>query len=78
MENKDEFIKGGYQPKDTGEPKNPPSGGSNVSKPQLKTIHIAKEDIQNELHPNLWYDWLDKLDLPEDTEMIVVEYKYHE
>ena len=49
-----------------------------IGKKMAKTIHISKEDINNVDHPNLWWDWLDNLNLPEDTEMIVVEYKYHE
>ena len=38
-----------------------------------KTITIVKSDVNSEIHPYLWHNWLDYLDLPQDTEMLTCE-----
>ena len=36
-------------------------------------IIICKEDVKSELHPNLWGEWLDDLNLPSDTTQLTCE-----
>jgi len=38
-----------------------------------KQITITKSDVKSELHPYLWHNWLDYLDLPEDTTELTCE-----
>ena len=43
-----------------------------------KTVVISKEDINNPLHPNLWYDILESLGVDENAEEIDVQLSAHD